>query len=163
MPLAGEILPRREWRRAHGSRTCQTRSSPPLSSDQPSEELFELAPIRGGDRCEELGFGPIHGIVGAAEHAAARRRRLKRVRAAVLEVALSLDEPSPLELVDDGDHGRPVNPQSLSESLLGQWSLGGKHGEGAELLHAEPERRKRCLSERAVGEVRLAQQIPQPA
>ena len=76
-------------------------------------------------------------------------------------VTLAAHRAQPLQLVDDRDHRRPVDPLSACELDLRQRSVGVEHGERAEALGAEAEPPERLRGAHPVRLVRAAEQRPE--
>jgi hypothetical protein len=68
---------------------------------------------------EESPFGIVDSSRTASRDVAARCREFDDVLAPVVAVRAALDQPASLQVVDEGDHGRAVDAQELSDLGLG--------------------------------------------
>ncbi len=117
--------------------------------DEALEQLVELLPLGLREPSEELQGVGVDGLLGAGLRLPSGRGERNHVRTPVVHVPLALDVTGALELVDQGDHRRAVDPQLLSDRLLGEpavaFGLVPEKREDSEVLDGEAERLERSV------------------
>jgi hypothetical protein len=79
---------------------------------------MELLPLGLGKLSEELQGVGVDRLLRPGLRSPSLRREPDHLRTPVVGVSLALDEAGLLEIIDQGNHRRPVDAQPLSDRLL---------------------------------------------
>ncbi len=96
---------------------------------------------RGNERC----LASIHQVVGTSEDLPPRRRQFDRVRPPVLAAGCPPDQAALLEIIDERDHGRPVDTEGRRDRLLGRHGVRSEGGEDRVMPCVNTEWRQRGI------------------
>jgi hypothetical protein len=106
------------------------------------EQTDELAPLRRLERGEDPLVVRVGDGRGPVQQPPRRRRQMDRMGATVTGVAPPLDEPTHLEIIEEADHGVPMDRHEVGELLLRLPVRRGKMGQQTKVPGLEAKRGK---------------------